>query len=77
VVNRTVAHRLQREAKVVDALRTTGGGDVDTLLPVVYSDVPERMHPVAARSLRAHLLKLRADGRAVESAGRWSLREAR
>jgi glyoxylase-like metal-dependent hydrolase (beta-lactamase superfamily II) len=77
VVNRTVAHRLQREAKVVDAIRKTGGGDVDTLLPVVYSDVPERMHPVAARSLRAHLLKLRADGRAVESAGRWSLVEAR
>jgi glyoxylase-like metal-dependent hydrolase (beta-lactamase superfamily II)/8-oxo-dGTP pyrophosphatase MutT (NUDIX family) len=77
VVNRTVAHRLQREAKVVDALRKTGGGDVDALLPVVYSDVPERMHPVAARSLRAHLLKLRAEGRAVESAGRWSLGEAR
>ena len=43
---------------------------------VVYSDVPERMHPVAARSLRAHLLKLRADGRAVESGARWSLRDA-
>ncbi|MFI4931777.1 MAG: MBL fold metallo-hydrolase [Burkholderiales bacterium] len=75
VVNRTVAHRLQREATVVSALRSTGGGDVDALLPVVYSDVPERMHPVAARSLRAHLLKLRADGRAVESAGHWSLVE--
>jgi hypothetical protein len=42
---------------------------------VVYSDVPERMYPVAARSLRAHLHKLRADGRADEAAGRWSLRE--
>jgi hypothetical protein len=38
--------------------------------------VPERMHPVAARSLRAHLLKLRADQRAVEADGRWSLRDA-
>jgi glyoxylase-like metal-dependent hydrolase (beta-lactamase superfamily II)/8-oxo-dGTP pyrophosphatase MutT (NUDIX family) len=76
VVRKTVAHRLQREAKVVAALRGSGGGDVDALLPVVYSDVPERMHPVAARSLRAHLLKLRADGRAVESGGVWSLRDA-
>jgi glyoxylase-like metal-dependent hydrolase (beta-lactamase superfamily II) len=75
VVERTIAHRLQREAKVVDALRTLGGGAIDALLPVVYSDVPERMHPVAARSLRAHLHKLRADGRADEAAGRWSLRE--
>jgi hypothetical protein len=46
------------------------------LLPVVYSDVPERMHPVAARLGRAHLLKLRADGRAIESGGRWALRDA-
>jgi hypothetical protein len=76
VVTRTIAHRLQREAKVIDALRATGNGDVDALLPIVYADVPERMYPVAARSLRAHLLKLRADGRAVESAGRWSLRDA-
>jgi glyoxylase-like metal-dependent hydrolase (beta-lactamase superfamily II)/8-oxo-dGTP pyrophosphatase MutT (NUDIX family) len=76
VVKRTIAHRLQREAKVVEALRSVGGGDVDALLPVVYRDVPERMHPVAARSLRAHLLKLRADGRAVESSGRWSLHDA-
>jgi len=74
VVHRTVAHRLQREAKVVNALRSIGSGDIETLLPVVYSDVPERLHPVAARSLRAHLLKLRADGGAVESGGRWSLR---
>jgi glyoxylase-like metal-dependent hydrolase (beta-lactamase superfamily II) len=75
VVERTIAHRLQRETKVVDALRTLGGGQIDALLPVVYSDVPERMYPVAARSLRAHLHKLRADGRAEEAGGRWSLRE--
>jgi glyoxylase-like metal-dependent hydrolase (beta-lactamase superfamily II)/8-oxo-dGTP pyrophosphatase MutT (NUDIX family) len=76
VVERTIAHRLQREAKVVDALRRPGGGELEALLPIVYSDVPDRMHPVAARSLRAHLHKLRADGRALESSGRWSLRES-
>jgi len=70
VVTKTVAHRLQREAKVVDALRSSGGGDIDALLPLVYADVPPRMYPVAARSLRAHLLKLRADGRADEAHGR-------
>jgi len=75
-VHRTIAHRLQREAKVVNALRGVAGGDIETLLPIVYSDVSERMYPVAARSLRAHLLKLRADGRVVESGGRWSLRDA-
>jgi glyoxylase-like metal-dependent hydrolase (beta-lactamase superfamily II)/8-oxo-dGTP pyrophosphatase MutT (NUDIX family) len=74
VVNKTVAHRLQREAKVVAALRQIGRGDIDALLPVVYGDVPVRMHGVAARSLRAHLLKLHADGRATEAGGQWSLR---
>ncbi|MFO1225278.1 MAG: MBL fold metallo-hydrolase, partial [Burkholderiaceae bacterium] len=73
VVRQTVAHRLQREARVVDALRS-GGGDIDALLPLVYADVPARLYPVAARSLRAHLLKLRADGRADEALGCWSLR---
>ncbi|MBE7419921.1 MAG: MBL fold metallo-hydrolase [Ideonella sp.] len=75
VVRRTIAHRLQREAKVVAALRATGGAALDALLASVYDDVPPRLHAVAARSLHAHLLKLRADGRAVESAGRWALRD--
>jgi glyoxylase-like metal-dependent hydrolase (beta-lactamase superfamily II)/8-oxo-dGTP pyrophosphatase MutT (NUDIX family) len=73
VVRKTIAHRLQREAKVVAAMQSLGKGDVDALLPVVYADVPPRMHAVAARSLRAHLLKLRADGRATEADGLWSL----
>ncbi|MFO1218239.1 MAG: MBL fold metallo-hydrolase [Burkholderiaceae bacterium] len=73
VARRTVAHRLQREAKVVDALRAAGSADLDALLAVVYQEVPKPLHAVAARSLRAHLLKLRADGRAREDAGVWSL----
>jgi glyoxylase-like metal-dependent hydrolase (beta-lactamase superfamily II) len=74
VVNKTIAHRLQREAKVITALREIGAGPLDALLPVVYSDVPPHLHTVAARSLRAHLLKLQADGRAAEASGQWSLR---
>ncbi len=73
VVRRTVAHRLQREAKVVDAMRARGPSDIDALLPLVYQEVPARLHAMAARSLQAHLLKLRADGRAREHAGVWSL----
>lgn len=70
-----VAHRIKREAKVVDALRVVGRpASADELLPQVYADVPQRMHPVALRSLTAHLLKLRDDGRAAEAGGRWSLR---
>jgi len=35
--------------------------------------VPARLHPVAARSLLAHLEKLVADGSAREASGRYIL----
>jgi glyoxylase-like metal-dependent hydrolase (beta-lactamase superfamily II)/8-oxo-dGTP pyrophosphatase MutT (NUDIX family) len=68
-----VAHRLKREAKVVAAVRALGPATLETLLPAVYDDVPERMHPMALRSLKAHIVKLRADGTVEEVEGRWVL----
>jgi glyoxylase-like metal-dependent hydrolase (beta-lactamase superfamily II) len=64
VIRHLIAHRLGREAKVVQALRALAPAPVDTLLPEVYADVPASLHPMARRSLLAHLLKLREDGRA-------------
>jgi glyoxylase-like metal-dependent hydrolase (beta-lactamase superfamily II)/8-oxo-dGTP pyrophosphatase MutT (NUDIX family) len=73
-VRRLVKHRLARESKVMDRLRQLPRpADLDTLLPLVYDDVPARLHSVARRSLLAHLLKLEEDGRAQESGGRWRL----
>ncbi len=69
-----IAHRLKREAKVVGALQAQAGATAEALLPRVYDDVPERLHPMALRSLNAHLQKLQVDGRADEAAGRWSMR---
>lgn len=68
-----VRHRLQREAKVLDALGALGPATPQALLGRVYADVPPGLHVVALRSLLAHLLKLRDDGAAAESGGRWSL----
>jgi glyoxylase-like metal-dependent hydrolase (beta-lactamase superfamily II) len=62
---RLIAHRLQREAKVVDRLRRAGRVTIDVLVTSVYDDVDPRLHPVAKGSLLAHLLKLEADGRAA------------
>jgi glyoxylase-like metal-dependent hydrolase (beta-lactamase superfamily II)/8-oxo-dGTP pyrophosphatase MutT (NUDIX family) len=72
-----VAHRLRREAKVVEALRTLGPADEDALLARVYDDVRPQLLPMALRSLRAHLHKLRDDGTAREAEGRWALPGAR
>jgi glyoxylase-like metal-dependent hydrolase (beta-lactamase superfamily II) len=64
-VARLIAHRLQREAKVVERLRRAGRATIDVLVTSVYDDVDPRLHPVAKGSLLAHLLKLQADGRAA------------
>ncbi|RQP22977.1 MBL fold metallo-hydrolase [Piscinibacter terrae] len=66
-----VRHRLQREAKVLEALQAGGPADADQLLAQVYDDVTPRLHAIAMRSLLAHLYKLRGEGRAVEENGRW------
>ena len=59
-----VAHRLWREAAVAEALDRAGRATVDDLIPPVYADVSEALHPVARYSLWAHLRKLAEEGRA-------------
>lgn len=54
------AHRLQREAKVMAAMQAHPDGTLDDWVARVYTDVPERMWPVAKRSLEAHVIRLRA-----------------
>ena len=73
VLRGLIAHRLKREAKVLQVLTAVGAGSLEELLPQVYDDVPAALHAVARRSLLAHLLKLQADGAAQQQAQRWSV----
>lgn len=59
-----VNHRLMREQKVIDGLRTTGRAALDELVKVVYDDVDTSLHKMAKLSLSAHLIKLREESRA-------------
>ena len=52
-------HRLAREAKVVAALQALPDGTLDDWVARVYDDVPQRLWPVAKRSLLAHVQRLR------------------
>ncbi len=70
---KVIAHRLKREAKVVAAMQSYGPASLAELLPHVYDDVPAKLHPMALRSLTAHVLKLRDDGLASDSSGAWRL----
>jgi glyoxylase-like metal-dependent hydrolase (beta-lactamase superfamily II)/8-oxo-dGTP pyrophosphatase MutT (NUDIX family) len=71
MVERVLVHRLARENKVLAQLEAHGPATLDDLVPRVYDDVPSRMHPVASRSLLAHLIKLRDESRVAEAGGRW------
>lgn len=66
-----IAHRLQRERKVLDAFNRKNPATLDELLPLVYDDVSPRLHPVARRSLHAHLIKLAREGRVDETGELW------
>ncbi|MBK5912666.1 hypothetical protein CCR85_14370 [Rhodothalassium salexigens] len=63
-----IAHRKDREARVLAAV-TAGAETLDALVPQVYRDVPPAMHPAAARSLLAHLIKLVDERRLVADPG--------
>ena len=57
-----VAHRLDRERRLVEAL-DRGRRTTDELLDEVWSDVPAALRPAAAVTLAAHLDKLDEEGR--------------
>ncbi len=58
-IEKLKAHRMKREARVAAAMRQLPDGTPEDWLPIAYADVPERMWPVAARSLQAHVERIR------------------
>ncbi|WP_375574329.1 MBL fold metallo-hydrolase [Paracidovorax oryzae] len=59
-IARLKAHRLAREARVLAAMQALPEGSTDDWVRHAYADVPERLWPVAQRSLLAHVERLRA-----------------
>jgi len=56
------AHRLAREAKVAQAMEALPDGTLDDWVKLAYADVPERLWPVAKRSLLAHVERIQSLG---------------
>jgi len=56
------AHRLQREAKVLAAMRARPGGTLEDWVALAYADTDPRLWPIARRSLQAHVDRLEAQG---------------
>ena len=62
VIDWYLAHRLQRHEEIVDAIRG-GAGTTEDIVEIVYRDVDRALHPLAARSVTAHLTLLIEQGR--------------
>ena len=56
------AHRLAREAKVARAMQALPDGTADDWVKLAYDDVPERLWPVAKRSMQAHVERVQSLG---------------
>ena len=54
------AHRLKREAKILAAMQALPSGTMQDWVAHAYADVPPRLWPVAARSLQAHVDRIRS-----------------
>ena len=62
VIDWYLAHRRQRHEQIYEAIRA-GAADPESILAVVYADVDQALHPLAMRSVQAHLTLLAEQGR--------------
>jgi len=68
-----LAHRRQREAQVLDALRA-GQTTVEAIAESIYDGLAPALRPAARENVRAHLEKLKSDRLAAHDDDRWTLR---
>ena len=73
-IDEYIEHRRAREKQVLDDLRDRGTATIAELVEDIYADVAPELHPVAQRSVWAHLRKLADDGEAKGDRfdGEWS-----
>jgi glyoxylase-like metal-dependent hydrolase (beta-lactamase superfamily II)/8-oxo-dGTP pyrophosphatase MutT (NUDIX family) len=67
-----IAHRYDREAQIVSAMKE-GARTITEIVKSVYTDVPEVMHQLAEQSVLAHLEKLEGEGRVERESGEFAL----
>lgn len=71
VISWYLEHRRQREREIMAAVQA-GAATVGSVVEVVYREVDSSLHPLAARSVIAHLRKLADDGRVRFSGDDWN-----
>jgi glyoxylase-like metal-dependent hydrolase (beta-lactamase superfamily II) len=72
VLNGYLEHRRQRERQVLAAV-AAGHATVQAIAESIYDGLASALMPAAQENVRAHLEKLKRDGRATDANGRWTL----
>lgn len=62
LIDEYVAHRLERERQVLEAV-ASGATTTAEMRALIYPDLDERLHGAAEIQIKAHLIKLREEGR--------------
>jgi glyoxylase-like metal-dependent hydrolase (beta-lactamase superfamily II) len=62
LIDQYIAHRLEREQQVLDAI-AAGATTVEEMRARIYPDLDPRLHGAAEIQITAHLIKLREEGR--------------
>jgi glyoxylase-like metal-dependent hydrolase (beta-lactamase superfamily II) len=73
LIEQYIAHRLEREQQVLDAV-AAGASMIPEMRKVIYRDLDPRLEGAAEIQLAAHLAKLEEEGRVVGSEGRFHVR---
>ena len=72
VIAAALDHRRMRERQVITAL-ADGRASVPEIVESIYDGLDEALRSAAGETVRAHLEKLKAEGRARDEDGRWTL----
>lgn len=72
LIDEYIAHRMQRERQVLDAIRA-GARTIPEMRRRIYAELDERLHGAAEVQIYAHLIKLQHEGRVDAREGAYSL----
>ena len=72
LIDEYIAHRLQREQQVIEAL-ASGARTISEMRRRIYPDLDSRLHGAAETQVLAHLIKLQEEGQVDAREGAYSL----
>ena len=72
LIDEYIAHRMQRERQVIEAIRA-GARTIPEMRRRIYAELDERLEGAAEVQIHAHLIKLQEEGRVDAREGAYSL----